>query len=164
MYEVMIVDNDSTSLAIGKAILESEYKILLMKSGIQALGYLKSFPKPDIILLDMMMPGTSGIDTLKALRQDPNLCDIPVLFMTNMEDFNNEVEAFSLGAVDLLQKPLNPELIRAKMKRLCSMLTLQKENAFLRERLESIKKQIHILHELSDSSIDSEILSRLVND
>lgn len=160
----MIVDDDSTSLAIGKAILESEYKILLMKSGIQALGYLKSFPKPDVILLDMIMPGTSGVDMLKVLRQDPNFSDIPVLFMTNMDDFNNEVEAFSLGAVDILQKPLNPELIRAKMKRLCNTLTLQKENAFLRERLESIKKQIHILHELSDFGIDSEVLSRSIND
>lgn len=160
----MIVDDDSTSLAIGKAILESEYKILLMKSGVQALGYLKCFPKPDVILLDMIMPGTSGVDMLKALKQDPKLSDIPVLFMTSMGDFNNEVEAYSLGAVDILQKPINPELIRAKMKRLCNTLNLQRENAFLRERLESIKKHILMLYELSDSGIDSEILSRSIHD
>ncbi len=73
MYKIMIVDDDPTSLAIGKALLSGEYEVLTMKSGLQALGYLKEYDSPDLILMDMVMPTKSGQDVLKILQKGATL-------------------------------------------------------------------------------------------
>lgn len=142
----MIVDDDSTSLAIGKALLESEYQVILMKSGLQALGYLKRNSKPDIILLDMIMPGTSGMDILKMIKKDENLCEIPVLFLTSMDDYSFEIEGFTFGAVDFIQKPVIPELLKLKIKRQIYILNLKRENRYLTDKLDRIKRQVDLIY------------------
>lgn len=157
MYKIMIVDDDPTSLAIGKALLEPAYKIVLMKSGIQALGYLKNNPIPDIILLDMVMPGTSGMDVLKALKEDPTLQDIPVIFLTSNDDNRLETEGLLLGAADLIQKPINPSLLKKKLEHQTEQIQLRLETRALKRRIEELEALVRqcasvLTGALSDSS------------
>ena len=82
-----------------------------MKSGVQALGYLKNNPAPELILLDFSMPATSGTDVLKALQSDEKFKDIPVIFLTsNSDDKLKIVDGLLSGAVDSIDKPVNPAL------------------------------------------------------
>lgn len=148
MYKIMIVDDDPTSLAIGKALLEPSYKIILMKSGVQALGYLKNNPKPDIILLDMVMPGTSGLDVLKALKEDRKLDDIPVIFLTSIDDNGLEIEGILLGATDFIRKPVNPSLLKKKIEFQSELIRIREENHDMRNRiakLETVVRQCSVL-------------------
>lgn len=139
MFEIMIVDDDPTSLAIGKALLEPSYKVILMKSGVQALGYLKNNPCPDIMLLDMFMPGTSGMDVLKAVKSDPELREISVIFLTSLDDDGTTAEGLRQGAADFIKKPVNPSVLKQKMEYQMEQLKVRIENRTLRRRVEELE-------------------------
>lgn len=148
MYEIMLVDDDPTLLAIGKALLEPSYKIILMKSGVQALGYIKNNPKPDVILLDMVMPGTSGLDVLTALKEDNKYADIPVMFLTSNDDNQSQAEGYMLGAADFIQKPVNPKLLKKKIETQIDLLRLKRENQEMHTRiarLENVVRQCAVI-------------------
>ena len=142
MYRILVVDNDSTSLAIVKGILGGQYKVNPVKSGLQMLGYLKGNVKPDVILLDMSLPDAKGIEVLDNLKKDPNLSGIPVLFMTGAVDDDFRVEVLRRGAEDYIQKPVNPELLRMRIKKILDAGALRRENAALRSKLQDIRQYV----------------------
>ena len=115
MYKIMIIDDDTTSLAISKALLEDEYEVVVMSSGLQALGYLKDYPEIDLILLDMIMPGTDGMTVLHELKADPHTRNIPVIFSTSLDGMNMRADALTAGASDFLTKPVHQELMKIKI-------------------------------------------------
>lgn len=148
MYEIMLVDDDPTLLAIGKALLEPSYKVVLMKSGVQALGYIRNNPKPDVILLDMVMPGTSGLDVLTALKEDNKYADIPVMFLTSTDDNRSQAEGYMLGAADFIQKPVNPKLLKKKIETQIELIGLRRENQEMHTRiarLENVVRQCGVI-------------------
>lgn len=142
MKKIMIIDDDTTSLAIAKALLESEYEVVTMQSGLQALGYLQDHQPPELILLDMVMPGTSGMDVLKALKEIPKLADIPVIFLSSMEGMDFEVEGFTHGAEDFIQKPVHAQLLKMKIRRQLYIHQLKEENQLLKRKLQLLKIKI----------------------
>ena len=142
MKKIMIIDDDTTSLAIDKALLESEYEVVTMQSGLQALGYLQDHQPPELILLDMVMPGTSGMDVLKALKEIPKLADIPVIFLSSMEGMDFEVEGFTHGAEDFIQKPIHAQLLKMKIRRQLYIHQLKEENQLLQRKLQLLKIKI----------------------
>lgn len=142
MKKIMIIDDDTTSLAIAKALLESEYEVVTMQSGLQALGYLQDHQPPELILLDMVMPGTSGMDVLKALKEIPKLADIPVIFLSSMEGMDFEVEGFTHGAEDFIQKPIHAQLLNMKIRRQLYIHQLKEENQLLQRKLQLLKIKI----------------------
>ena len=142
MKKIMIIDGDTTSLAIAKALLESEYEVVTMQSGLQALGYLQDHQPPELILLDMVMPGTSGMDVLKALKEIPKLADIPVIFLSSMEGMDFEVEGFTHGAEDFIQKPIHAQLLKMKIRRQLYIHQLKEENQLLQRKLQLLKIKI----------------------
>lgn len=142
MKKIMIIDDDPTSLAIAKALLESEYEVVTMQSGLQALGYLQDHQPPELILLDMVMPGTSGMDVLKALKEIPKLADIPVIFLSSMEGMDFEVEGFTHGAEDFIQKPIHAQLLKMKIRRQLYIHQLKEENQLLQRKLQLLKIKI----------------------
>lgn len=142
MKKIMIIDDDTTSLAIAKALLESEYEVVTMQSGLQALGYLQDHQPPELILLDMVMPGTSGMDVLKALKEIHKLADIPVIFLSSMEGMDFEVEGFTHGAEDFIQKPIHAQLLKMKIRRQLYIHQLKEENQLLQRKLQLLKIKI----------------------
>lgn len=112
---ILAVDDTPLNLEILAGILKEEYNIKVAKSGATALKIAERF-KPDLILLDIMMPEMDGYEVCKKLKQNPILKDIPVIFVTAKDQETDEAAGFNLGAVDYITKPVNPVLVKARIK------------------------------------------------
>ena len=113
---VMIIDDTPDNLALlSDTLSEFGYRVLVATDGQSALeqiGYLK----PDIILLDVLMPGISGYETCNRLKADPKTANIPILFMTALGDLDDLLRGFGEGAVDYLVKPIRPPEVLARVE------------------------------------------------
>jgi CheY-like chemotaxis protein len=113
---VMIVDDTPENLAIlSDTLSESGYRVLVATDGLSALEQVQ-YLKPDIILLDVMMPGIDGFETCNQLKADSKTATIPVLFMTALSELDNLLRGFEEGAVDYLVKPIRPPEVLARVE------------------------------------------------
>ncbi len=101
---VLIVDDDTQSLGVLGNLLHSYYDVLAAPSGARALQIAVNQPKPDLILLDVLMPNMDGYDVLLQLRDNPATRDIPVIFVTGLDSTEDEERGLELGAVDYKQE------------------------------------------------------------
>ena len=106
-YKMMIIDDDEITLDLVQALMEDDYTIIKMKSGVQALAQLKEDPDVDVILLDMMMPDLDGMKVLSAIKEDKRLSLIPVILLTSLEGINFEAEGYISGASGYVRKPIH---------------------------------------------------------
>jgi len=113
---VLAVDDSANNLRLIRGILAQECKLQMALDGKRALELAVTDPVPDLILLDIMMPGMSGHDVCRRLKDDPRTQHIPVLFVTAMGDEADEAVGFELGAVDYISKPINSRLLRSRVK------------------------------------------------
>ncbi|CBN56977.1 response regulator receiver sensor signal transduction histidine kinase [Kamptonema sp. PCC 6506] len=113
---ILIVDDTPTNLdVISEALSNAGYKVAFATSGERALQQVERRP-PDLILLDVMMPGIDGFETCKRLKANEKTCDIPVMFMTALADVDNKVKGLKLGAVDYVTKPFQEQEVLARVK------------------------------------------------
>ncbi|MEM7536532.1 MAG: hybrid sensor histidine kinase/response regulator [Chloroflexota bacterium] len=131
---ILIVDDNPTNLRVLLDYLKSlGFKTLIATSGDRALKQLDRFKpgqEPDLILLDVMMPGIDGFETCRQLKQNEKTQDIPVIFMTALSDTADKVKAFEVGAVDYVTKPFQQEEV---LSRITAHLTIQHQKQALRE-------------------------------
>ncbi|HOE43731.1 MAG TPA: two-component system response regulator [Rhodoferax sp.] len=113
---LLIVDDQPENLTVLGELLESDYVVRVASSGLRALKAAASSPQPDLILLDVMMPGIDGHEVLRHLRADPATQDIPVIFVTAMDEAHDEELGFELGAVDYIAKPIKPAVVLARVR------------------------------------------------
>lgn len=113
--KILLVDDNSVNLTAIKSTLSGLYKVTAVNSGATALRFLEK-QRPDIVLLDVEMPEMNGRELLKLMKDDPALSDIPVIFLTANMDEKSEEEAFLLGAVDYIRKPMNEVIGLARVK------------------------------------------------
>jgi len=113
---VLIVDDERVNVDLMVDLLKSDYRTLVATNGEQALRRARSEPRPDIVLLDVMMPGMDGHAVCRELKADPATRDIPVIFVTAMSEVGNETTGFALGAVDYITKPISPPIVQARVK------------------------------------------------
>ncbi|MDR0553692.1 MAG: response regulator [Treponema sp.] len=111
---ILAVDDNVTSLTEIRTILEETYDICLAKSAELALTILRTIPV-DLILLDMNMPGISGIDFLALIRKDPSYCHIPVIIVSAHGRRDVIIEAIKMGANDFVVKPVDRKVLREKI-------------------------------------------------
>lgn len=111
---VLIVDDDISNIEIMNAVLEDDYEVCFSTSGQQALDTARATP-PDLILLDVLMPGIDGFEVCRQLKDDPLLADIPVIFTTGLGDTEDEMRGLSLGAIDYVTKPIQPAILRVRV-------------------------------------------------
>ncbi len=129
--KILIVDDESTSLTALQKILDPEgYEISVATDGENALDLVVANP-PDLILLDIVMPGMDGHEVCRRVKADPDTKDIPIIFVTIMGDEEEEFVGLDLGAADYIRKPFAPVVIRARVK---TQLRLQQAYAELKER------------------------------
>jgi len=113
---ILIVDDIPTNLdVISEALSNAGYKVAIATSGERALQQVKRRP-PDLILLDVMMPGIDGFETCQHLKANAETCNIPIMFMTAMADVDNKVKGFNFGAVDYITKPFQEQEVLARVK------------------------------------------------
>jgi len=118
---IFLVDDNIIYLSTGKAALRHKYTVVTIPSGNKLLLLLKRI-KPDLILLDVEMPGMNGYDTIKELKANPETAEIPVIFLTGRSEPESELLGLSLGAVDYIAKPFSQSLL---LKRIELHLLLQ---------------------------------------
>ena len=112
---IFLVDDNIVNLHEGKAALQNDYFVVTIPSGEKLFATLKKI-KPDLILLDIDMPGISGFEAMIELKTNEETADIPVIFLTGKNQTDDEVLGLSFGAVDYLTKPFNQGLIRMRVK------------------------------------------------
>ncbi len=113
---VLIVDDTPQNLMVLGELLQPFYRVRVANSGERALRAANSQPRPDIILLDVMMPEMDGHAVLRRLREEPNTRQIPVIFITAMNAAEDEERGFALGAVDYITKPFVPAIVLARVR------------------------------------------------
>lgn len=114
--KVLIVDDDVDSLAIAKLRLKKDgYIIESAGNGVEGLAKARE-ENPDLILLDVQMPGRSGFEVCAELKSDPELCNIPVIFLSSADDISEKVKGLDLGAVDYVTKPFDIFELRARVR------------------------------------------------
>lgn len=113
---VLIVDDESTNINILGETLSEDYTVIAANSGEQALKIVQEDKKPDLILLDVMMPDMNGFEVCEQLKSDKATSDISIIFVTSLDDKFNEEAGFKAGACDYIQKPFSPSIVKARVK------------------------------------------------
>lgn len=125
---ILVVDDNPTNLRVLVDYLQQEgYKTLVATSGERAIAQMERH-RPDLVLLDVMMPGIDGFETCRRLKANPATADVPVIFMTALNDVEHKVEGFRIGAVDYVTKPFWQEEVSARIK---LHLTIERQKAEL---------------------------------
>ena len=112
---ILAVDDTPENLDVVKGLLGDEYIVKAATSGAMALKIVEK-QMPDLVLLDIMMPGMSGYEVCEQLKANPDTRDIPVIFLTAMEQTTDEAQGFELGAADYITKPVNPPILKARVR------------------------------------------------
>ena len=113
---ILVVDDTPENIDILVGILGEDYKVKVAIDGPRALA-LVAKTLPDLILLDVMMPGMNGYEVCKLLKQEPLTCHIPVIFVTALSEVADETQGFELGAVDYITKPVSAPVVKAREPR-----------------------------------------------
>ena len=152
---VIVVDDDVTNLKMAGHILsKSGYRVSAVKSGQAMLDYIKENGSPDLILLDINMPGMDGFETLERLRKMENgVNETPVIFLTASENGESETKGLSLGAMDFVKKPFIPEVLALRVRHIIDLNHLQKDLALEVEKKtkENADLFLHIVEALADA-------------
>lgn len=151
---VLIVDDSPINIKIIAACLNSHYRLKFAQNGEQCLLLARSVPQPDIILLDINMPGLNGYDTCKALKKDSRTSGIAVVFVTDLTSDVDEEKGFSLGAVDYITKPISPSIVVARTK---TQITIKQQRDELQklalyDQLTGLYNRHHLL-DIADKKI-----------
>ncbi len=113
--KILIVDDEKFYLDVLMELLQDQFKIVVAKDGEQALRRAASEPRPDLILLDILMPDMDGYQVCERLKADPKTREIPVIFLTIKSEVADELRGFELGAVDYISKPMSPPIVQARV-------------------------------------------------
>ena len=137
---VLIVDDMPQNIEVLGGVLDPHYKVKAAISGPRALAVAVKDPQPDLILLDIMMPDMDGLEVCRRLKSDLRTRNIPVIFVTAMNEVEDEARGFEVGGVDYITKPISPPTVLARVR---THLALSNQNRELerqvRERTQELK-------------------------
>ncbi len=133
---VLCVDDEPSNLQVLKQILQGDYRLLFARDGRRAIE-LAQAERPDLILLDVMMPDMDGHEVCRTLKGDERLARVPVIFVTALSDVEDEARGLELGAVDYICKPVSPAIVRARVR---THLSLVSVSELIETRLQVIQR------------------------
>lgn len=154
---VLIVDDAPENLASMNAVLKALYKTKVALSGDKALQIATSAEPPDLILLDIMMPGIDGYEVCRRLKENKATSEIPVIFLTAKAEIEDEQRGLELGAVDYITKPVSPPIVLARVK---NHLMLQSAKEYLQEKNQFLEHAFSryvstkVIDQLKETNID----------
>lgn len=115
-HTILVVDDTPENIDILSGLLSPHYKVRIATSGTKALEILDSAAAPDLVLLDAVMPGLSGFEVCRQIKNQARSCHIPVLFVTSLDRIEDEAQALSMGAADYITKPFSPSVVLARVR------------------------------------------------
>lgn len=124
---LLVVDDTPENIAILSSLLKDSYRIKVATNGAKALALAQSGDPPDLVLLDIMMPGMDGYEVCRSLKENDTLKDIPVIFLSALNEAMDKVKAFQSGGVDYVTKPFQAEEVRARVETHLKIRRLQLE-------------------------------------
>jgi len=136
---ILVVDDTPDNLALMMELLKGDYTVQLANSGERALRLAARVPQPDLILLDIMMPGMDGYEVCQKLKSDPQTREIPVVFLTAKADAEDEKKGLEVGGVDYITKPISAPVVLARVK---IHLALKAHADFLRDKSDFLEAEV----------------------
>jgi putative two-component system response regulator len=128
---ILVVDDTPDNLTLMSSLLKDLYKVKVANSGEKALKIAEAEAQPDLILLDIMMPGMDGYEVCETLKANPRTREIPVIFLTAKSEVADEKRGLEMGAVDYITKPISPPIVLARVQ---TQLQLKASADFLRDK------------------------------
>ncbi len=113
--KILVADDTPSNIALLNLVLGKEHELLCAADGDEAVAVALA-EQPDLILLDALMPGVDGFEACARLKADPQTADIPIIFITSLEEETDEARALQLGAVDFISKPISPVAVQARVR------------------------------------------------
>jgi len=150
---ILVVDDHPYNLRVlTNTLNEAGYQTLIANSGDRALYQIANQP-PDLILLDVMMPGIDGFETCRRLKANPDTAPIPVIFMTALGDIDNKIMGFEVGAVDYITKPFQIKEVLVRVNTHLTIARLQRQlevkNAQLQKKNDELEAALGMVKQLS---------------
>ncbi|MCB1922135.1 MAG: response regulator [Gammaproteobacteria bacterium] len=139
IVQVLVVDDQVDNLLIIEDMLASLYRVHTARDGDEALAFLRTNGRVDLILLDVVMPGIDGFEVCRQIKTTPDLADIPVLFLTSLDKPQDEERGLALGADDFIHKPFNAPVVLARVR---NHLKLAYVGRALRDQNEQLAQQV----------------------
>jgi putative two-component system response regulator len=150
--KILLVDDDPVNLKMARNTLMDKYDIFTVPNAEKLLQFLGTVLLPDLILLDILMPGISGYDAMRLLARNENTKDIPVIFLTSRNDVDGEMEGLELGAVDYIVKPFVPQLLLKRVEMHMLIQSQKAELQFINQNLQDlVEKKTQTVVELQNS-------------
>lgn len=150
---LLVVDDSPGNVALLGDVLQAQYRVLAATSGQRALELARGQPRPDLILLDVVMPGMDGFAVLATLREDARTRDIPVIFVTAMNAVHDEEHGLEQGAVDYITKPIRPAIVLARVHTQLELKRardwLADQNTFLEQEVARRMQENQIVQDVS---------------
>jgi CheY-like chemotaxis protein len=147
---LLLVDDTHDNLLLLSQIFKEDYRVRLALNGEKALEICQSDTPPDLVLLDIMMPGMDGFEVAKRMREHPTSETIPIIFVTAMTSQDARIKGLDLGAVDFITKPVDPDVLKPRVRNFMRYVQMRRElqsdyddmvdNAKLREDVEHITR------------------------
>jgi two-component system sensor histidine kinase/response regulator len=113
---ILVVDDTAENLRLMSHLFEDQYRVLIAHSGEKALKICHGVAPPDLVLLDVLMPGLDGLEVARQLRAHPSSAHLPIIFVTSADDDATRLRGLELGAIDVVHKPVNPHLMRVRVR------------------------------------------------
>ncbi len=136
---LLVVDDTPDNLSLMNSLLKGEYSVKVASSGEKALKIANGETPPDLILLDIVMPGMDGYEVCRILKSEPRTRDIPVIFLTARAQEQDEKMGLELGAVDYITKPISPPIVQARVK---THLHVKATADFLRDKADFLEQEV----------------------
>lgn len=134
---VLVIDDTPSNIALANAILADTYDLKVANSGVRGLAIAQADPVPDLILLDMMMPGMDGMEVCRRLKESEVTRDIPVIFLSGRAGGGDEEEGLEAGAVDYIAKPLSPAILLGRIATQIELAAARRQIAQLQAQAEA---------------------------
>ena len=143
---VLVVDDSPENIDLLGDVLNQDYKIKVALNGEKALKIARTEKPPDIILLDIMMPGMDGYEVCRRLKSNAKTQDIPVIFVTSMNEVEDETKGLELGAIDYITKPIRSRIVQSRIKSHIELKdareSLKNQNKILEQRVEERTREV----------------------
>ncbi|XOV77369.1 MAG: two-component system response regulator [Aestuariibacter sp.] len=128
MHTILIIDDETSNIKILSAELKSDYNIIVAKSGQRGLDAIETH-KPDLVLLDIIMPEMDGFSVIKHIKSRPEIKDTPVIFISGLDGGKKEEFGLTLGAADYIYKPFSMPVVKARINNQLEVVKLKRELA-----------------------------------